>query len=91
MVTSAWKISQRWITSIEKDFKIKDLGNSLPSAHVFENFRKKCIKIYELDPAKFLSPTELAWKAALKMTGVKLELLTDIDILLIVENGIKEE
>ena len=41
-----------------------------------------CIKMYELDTAKFLSASGLAWKAAFKRTEVKLELLTDICLLL---------
>ena len=49
-------------------------------ADVFENFRDKCIKIYELDLAHFLSVPGLAWQACFKKTGVELELLTDIDI-----------
>ena len=48
---------------------------------VFENFRKMCLKVYYLDPVKFLSAPGLAWQAALKRTEVKLELLTDIDML----------
>ena len=48
-----------------------------------------CLKIYELDPAKFLSAPGLAWQAALKKTKVKLDLLTDIDMLLMVEKGIR--
>ena len=56
---------------------------------VFENFRKMCLKIYHLDPVKFLSAPGLAWQAALKKTEVKLELLTDIDMLLMVEKGIR--
>ena len=51
---------------------------------VFENVRNKCIKIYELDPAHFLSAPGLAWKACLKKTRVKLELLTGNDMLLMV-------
>ena len=58
-------------------------------ADVFENFRNMCIEIYELDPAKFLSASELAWQAALKKVKVKLELLADIDILLMVEKVIR--
>ena len=58
-------------------------------AHVCENFRDMCLKIYELDPAKFFSAPGLAWQAALKKTGVELELLTDIDMLLMVEKGIR--
>ena len=58
-------------------------------AGVFENFRKMCSEIYQLDPAKFLSDPGLAWQAALKKTKVKLELLTDADVLLMVEKGIR--
>ena len=47
-----------------------------------------CLKIYELDPARFLSAPGLAWQAALKKTKVKLDLLTDIDMLLMLEKGI---
>ena len=43
--------------------------------------------MYELDPAQFLSAPGLAWQACLKKTKVKLELLTDIDMLLMVEKG----
>ena len=57
--------------------------------HVFEKFRKILLKIYRLDPVKFLSASGLAWQAALKKTEVKLELLTDIDMLLTVEKGIR--
>ena len=50
-----------------------------------------CLKIYQLDPAKCLSDPGLAWQAALKKTEVevKLELLTDIDLLLMVKKGIR--
>ena len=60
-------------------------------ADVFENFRNKCIEIYELDPAPFLSAPGLAWQACLKKKGVKLELLTDIDMLLMVEKELEAE
>ena len=58
-------------------------------AHVFENFRKLCLEIYQLHPPKFCSVPRLAWSATLKKTEVKLELLTDIDMLLMVEKGIR--
>ena len=64
-------------------------SDTLLLADVFENFRNMCIKVYELDPAHFLSATGLAWQACLKKTEVKLELLTDVDMLLMVEKGIK--
>ena len=57
--------------------------------YIYKNFRNKCIKIYELDPAHFLSAPGLAWQACLKKTGVELKLLTDIDMLLTVEKGIR--
>ena len=48
-----------------------------------------CIKEYELDPAHFLSLPGLVWQACLKKTNIELELLTDYDMLLIVEEGIR--
>ena len=58
-------------------------------ADVFENFRNKCLEVYELDPAYFLSLQRLAWQACLKKNNVELELLTDYDMLLMVEEGIR--
>ena len=54
------------------------------------NFRNKFIKIYELDQAHFLSAPGLAWQVCLKKTEVRLELLTDINMLLMVEKGIRD-
>ena len=64
-------------------------SDTLLLADVFENFRDKCIEIYELDPAHFLLAPGLAWQAWLKKTEVKLELLTDNDMLMMLEKGIK--
>ena len=64
-------------------------SDSLWLADVFENFRNMCIKVYELDPAHFLSAPGLAWQVCLKKTKVKLELLTDVDMLLMMEKGIR--
>ena len=81
-----------------KDFEIKNLGeyqdlhvpsDTLLLAEVFENVRSMCINTYNLDPAKFLSDPRLAWQGALRKTKVKLYLLTDIDMLLMVEKGIR--
>ena len=58
-------------------------------ADVFENFRDKCIEKDEIDPAHFLSAPGLTWKACLKKTNVKLDLLTDNDMLLMFEKGIR--
>ena len=83
-----------------KDFEIKNLGeyhdlypksDTLLLAKVSENFRKICLKMYHFDPIKFLSASASAWQATLKKIEVKLELLTDIDMLLMVEKGIRGE
>ena len=63
-------------------------SDALLLADLFENYRNKCIEIYELDPAHLLSAPGLAWQACLKKTGVKSEILTNIDMLLMVEKRI---
>ena len=68
---------------------LKSLITKLLLADVFENFRNKCIEIYELDPACFLSAPGLPWQACLKKTEITLELLTDIDLLIMVEKVIR--
>ena len=64
-------------------------SDTLLLADVFENFRNTCLEVYELDPAHFLSLPGLAWQVCLKKTSIKLELLTDYDMLLMVEEGIR--
>ena len=56
-------------------------SDTLLLADAFENFRNVCLEVYELDPACFLTAPRLAWQAASKKTKVKLDLLTDIDML----------
>ena len=58
-------------------------------ADVFENFRNVCMKYYGLDQVYYYTTPSLAWDAMLKMTKVKLELLTDHDMHLI-EKGIRD-
>ena len=53
-----------------------------------KNFEKR-LEIYQLDPAHFLSAPGLAWQACLKKANIKLQLLTDYDMLLIFEEGIR--
>ena len=60
-------------------------SDTLLLAYVFENFRSKCIEIHELDSDHFLSAPGLAWQACLK-----LELLTSVDMLLVVEKRVRE-
>ena len=91
-------IDHRHAKIVFKSLNNKNLGDyhdlyvksdTLLLADVFENSRNMCIKVYELEPAHFLSAPGLAWEACLKKTEVKLELLTDADLLLMVEKGIK--
>ena len=91
-------IDYRHGNNVFKRFKLENLGeyhdlyvqsDTLLLADVFENFRNTCLKVYELDPAHFLSLPGLAWQACLKKTNIKLELLTDYDMLLMVEEGIR--
>ncbi|KAF4524970.1 hypothetical protein B566_EDAN008032 [Ephemera danica] len=58
-------------------------------ADVFEKFRKLCLHDYHLDPAWYFTVPGLAWDAALRHTGVKLDLLQDIDMLLMFEKGVR--
>ena len=64
-------------------------SDTLLLADVFENFRNKYREIYELNPKYFVSAPGLTWQACLKKTGVKLELLTDYDMLLMIEKRIR--
>ena len=58
-------------------------------ADVLGNFQNRCLKIYELDAAKYLPAPGLTWQAALKKTKLKWDLLVDIDMLLMVQKGIR--
>ena len=84
--------------SVWKEFRIRNLGeyhnlylrtNVILPVNVFEAFRDTCLEHYSLDPAHFYTSSGLAWKACLKKTGIRLELLTDPDILLMFEHGIR--
>ena len=82
--------------NVWKTFNCKNMGDYhdlylktdvLLLADVFEEFRNVCLENYELDPAWYFTSPGLAWDAALKKTKVKLELLTDIDMLQMIEKG----
>ena len=62
-------------------------SDTLLLADAFEKFRDTCIEIYRLDPLHFLSAPGLAWQVCLQKK--KYELLTDIDMLLMIEAGIR--
>ena len=56
---------------------------------VFEKFIDSCLKYYGLDPCHYFSSPGLAWDAMLKMSGVRLRLIDDIDIHLFIERGMR--
>ena len=79
-------------------FEIKTLGeyhdlyvqaDTAQLSDVFESFRSLCLKEYQLDPAYFVSTPSLANEAMLKITKAKIELLTDINMVLMIEKGIR--
>ena len=65
------------------------MSDVLVLADVFENFRNVCNKNYDLDPAHYYTSPGLAWDAALKMTKIRLELLSDYDMILMIKKGIR--
>ena len=84
--------------NVWKTFNMKTMGDYhdlylktdvLLLADVFEEFRSVCLENYELDPAWYYTAPGLAWDAALKESGVELELLTDYNMLLMIEQGIR--
>ena len=82
-----------------EELKLKNLGeyydlyvqsDTLLLEDIFQNFRNKCIEIFELDPAGFLSAPGLVWQASLKRRRVKLKLLTNNDMFMMVEKEIRD-
>ena len=81
-----------------KAFKIKTMGeyhdlylgsDVLLLTDVFESFRKTCLQYYKLDPCHYFTSPGLSWDAMLKMTDIKLELMTDIDMFQFIEKGMR--
>ena len=58
-------------------------------ADVFEKFLNACLDYYGLDPSHYFSSPGLRWDAMLKMTGVELELISDIDLHLFIKKGMR--
>ena len=86
-VLNVWKT---WNMKTFKEYlELYNITDVLLLADVFENFRDVCLKNYGLDPVYYYTAPGLAWDAMLKMTKINLELLSDVDMLLMIEKGIR--
>src|SRR6266536_194432 len=92
------KNDHKFFKKVCDEFNIKNLGeyhdlylksDVLLLADVFESFRKMCLKYYKLDPAHYYTAPGLAWDACLKMTGIELDLLSDVDMHQFIELGLR--
>ena len=84
---NVWKIFDMKTMRDYHDLYLK--SDVLLLSDVFENFRDVCLDNYRLDPIFYYTAPGLAWDACLKITKVELELLTDYDMLMMVEKGIR--
>ena len=84
--------------NVWKTFNLENMGeyhnlylssDFLLLTDIFENFRKTCLEYYKLDPCHFFTSPGLSWDAMLKMTDIKLELMTDIDMFQFIEKGLR--
>ena len=84
--------------NVWKTFNMKSMGDYhdvylkadvLLLADVFENFRKTCLQYYGLDPAHYFTSPGLSWDAMLKMTNIRLNLISDVDMYQFVEKGMR--
>ena len=85
-----WKVWHTFNMKIFLEYhELYNISDVLLLADVFENFRDICLKIYGLDPVYYYTAPGLAWDACLKMTNIDLELLSDPNMLLMFEKGIR--
>ena len=86
---TAEEINHFYMTDLEDYHNFYLLTDVLLLANVFENFRDVYLQHYGLDPAHNYTSPGLSWRAALNMMDVELDLLTDIDQHLFIEEGIR--
>ena len=86
------------VQNVWNTFNLKNMGqyhdlylksDILLLVDVFENFRKTCLEYYKLDPCHYFTSPGLSWDAMLKMTDIKLELMTDVDMFQFIEKGMR--
>ena len=86
------------VQNVWNTFNLKNMGqyhdlylksDILLLVDVFENFRKTCLEYYQLDPCHYFTSPGLSWDAMLKMTDIKLELMTDVDMFQFIEKGMR--
>ena len=86
MCKKIWdKFSMKNMGDYHDHYLEKDL---LLLADIFQKFIDTCLKCYALHPCHYFSFPGLSWDAMLKMTGVELEKISDIDTYLFIENGL---
>ena len=76
-----------WNTFMIKRMGEYHVSDVLLPTDGFENFRKTCMQYYKLDPCHYFTSPGLSWDAMLKMTNIKLELMTDIDMFQFIEKS----
>ena len=86
-VWNVWKTFN--MKTLKEYHELYNLTDVLLLADVFENFRDLCLKNYGLDPVYYYTTPGLAWDACLKITNIQLELLSDVNMLLMFEKGIR--
>ena len=96
MINTLQMMNMTMLRKFWNTFMIKTMGeyhglylvsDMLLLTDVFENFRKTCIQYYKLDPCHYFTCPGLSWDAMLKMTNIKLELMTDIDMFQLIGKG----
>ena len=82
------KFNLKNVGDYHKHYLKKDV---LLLADLFEKFINMCLTFYKLDPCHYFSSPGLSWNVILKITGVKLEQITDIDMYLFIEKALKSK
>ena len=86
-VLSVWQTFSLKTTGQYHDLYLK--SDILLLTDVFVNFRKTCLRYYKLDPYHYFSGPGMSWDSMLKMTDIKLELMTEIEMFQFIEKGMR--